>query len=257
MAGNEYHPVRPKSHLSPDGVELRERILAGSPLAVQGILLESLREYFTDPDAPYRWHTDANTTQILIETGRNVQLEANNPSRGVFVTRNGSTPVSIMLGDRVGIHRPSGQESFLAHMATSIQVDCVSATQGECELLADYVHHFLIASRKVFEAQFGLHEMSLATLGPLSPYVVDTTYYAISLTFNIVHAFRWTTVRIAPIIEQLVLRTLTRGGMPPAPGSAREALEAPYDAAFAEAAYESITRNMPAPPDDLPPPDRT
>lgn len=257
MAGNEYQAVRPKAHTSADGVLLRPRIVAGSPLAVQGIFLEALREYFSDPDAPFQWNTDANTTDLLIEAGENPQLEANNPSRGVFVVREGSIPASVMLGDRMGTDLPSGQEGFYAHMTTSFRVDCVSAAKGECEVLGDFVQHFLIASRRIIETQYGLYSMSLTSMGPVTPYTTDTEYYRVSLAFTVVHPFRWTTVRIAPLLVQMELRMLARTGHSPAPGSAAETAEAPADAAWAESAFESLSRNMPQIPDRNPVPDRT
>lgn len=248
MAGNEYQAVRPKQHYTPDGVELRPRILAGSPLALLGIYLESLREYFSGVDAPYRWSTDANSSELIVEAGKKPTVETNNPSRGVFVRRMGSVPASIGMGDRLGVDLPSGQESFIAHMTTSFRVDCVCAAEGEAELLADFVHHFLIASRKVFARQYGLHEMSMAAMGAVEPYEFDTKYFAVALTFETTHAFRWTIVKIAPLIQQVGIRMQFRSGKDPAPGSAQEAAETPADAAFAQLALDSLTRNVPMRP---------
>lgn len=257
MAGHESQPVRPKAHLTDDGVELRKRVMAGSPLAVQGIFLEALREYFTNPDAPYHWNTDANTTEILIEAGGNPMPEQANCSRGVFVLRNGSDASQIMLGNRMGIDLPTGQEGFYANMVTSLQIECVSAAKGECEILGDFVQHFLIASRQIFEAQYGFQNMTMASMGPVGTYNADDNYYSVSLTFQTTHAFRWTTVKIAPVLAQLVVHMKTRMGGSPLPGTAAADAEETSDALFAQAAFESLTRNMPLRPDEIPPPDRT
>lgn len=257
MAGHEYQPVRPKAHLAPDGVELRNRVMAGSPLAVQGIFLEALREYFMNPDAPFQWNTDANSSQILIEAGANPMPEENNPSRGIFVVRAGSDATKIMLGDRMGIDIPTGQEGFYANMVTSLAVECISAAKGECEVLGDFVQHFLIASRRIIEAQYGFQSMSMASMSAVSTYQYDARYFAVTLSFNTTHAFRWTTVKIAPTLNQLVVHMKTRMGVSPQPGTAADALEQASDALYAQAAFDSLTRNVPQRPDQVPAPDRT
>lgn len=257
MAGHEYQPVRPKAHLAPDGVELRNRVMAGSPLAVQGIFLEALREYFMQPDAPFRWDTDANSGEILIEAGANPLPEENNPSRGIFVVRAGSDATKIMLGDRMGIDIPTGQEGFYANMVTAFEIECVSAAKGECEVLGDFVQHFLIASRRIIEAQYGFQEMTMASMSAVGQYQYDTRYYSVTLRFNTTHAFRWTTVRIAPTLNQLVVHMKTRMGHSPQPGTPADLAEQASDALFAQSAFDSLTRNVPQRPDRIPPPDRT
>jgi hypothetical protein len=257
MAGHEYQPVRPKAHLADDGVELRRRVMAGSPLAVQGIFLEALREYFQDPDAPYRWNTDANTSEIIIEAGLNPMPEQANCSRGVFVVRGGSDASKIMLGNRMGVDIPTGQEGFYANMVTSLQVECVSAAKGECEILGDFVQHFLIASRQIIEAQYGFQDMTLASMGPVGVYSIDENLYSVTLSFSTTHAFRWTTVKIAPVLAQLVVHMKTRVGPSPLPGTPAAESEEASDALYAQSAFESLTRNMPQRPDNLPPPNRT
>ena len=257
MAGNEYFPVRPKDHASIDGPELRTRVLAGSSLAVQGIFIEALRSYFSGPDAPFRWNTDANSSEIIIEASRNPQVEVNNPSRAVYITRQRSTPQQLMLGNRVGTRLRDGQESFAAHMGMSIRVECVSSTPGDCELLSDFVFNFLIASAGVFEKMYGFHKVALPSLGEIVPYQADTQMFMGPIDFDTTHQTMWTSVPIAPLLEQMQVNILTRNGRAPQPGAPGWDAEQAILAAFTETAVRSLDRAVPAMQGQTPPPDRT
>lgn len=257
MAGNEYQAVRPKTHITPDGVELRERILAGSSLAIQGIFIESLREYFSAPGSPYAWNTDANSSEILIELGRNPNVEVNNASRAIYVSRTRSVPQQVAIGNRLGARLRDGQESYFAHMSTQMHVECISASRGDCELLSDFVFHFLLASSNVLERAYGFHKVSLPSLGEIVPYSADTMMFMGPIDFDLTHQTVWTSVRIAPLLEQMQLNILARTGRSPMPGTPGWSAEQAILEAFTMSAVQSLDPSVPLSPDPLPPPNRT
>jgi hypothetical protein len=146
MAGNEYYPTRP--HQAQD----RTKIAAGSPLAILGLLLEGLRERFNaEANIGVVWRDDVQTTDILIEAGYNVETEARNGGRALYVNRLSSVPSSLVLNNHAGTDLPSSMEGFMCMMQSQITIDCVSNDHGDSSYLGDIIQHFCIGSRKIFE----------------------------------------------------------------------------------------------------------
>lgn len=228
MAGNEYYPTRPKQPQD------RNAVAAGSPLAVLGIFLEALRERFReDAGLPFAWHEDPSTTGVLIEAGYNVEVEARNFVRALYVNRLQTSPAQIAVGDRGGVRLPDHKEGFLAHMSMSMSIDCVSADAGESMLLGDIVQHFLLASRRVLAGMYAFHDVGVPELGQTAPYSHDQDKFSTPVSFTVVFPVRWSTVKIRPLLAEIVTRAADS--------------ETGLDAAghFVEVAHNSVTRPWP------------
>ena len=199
--GNEYNAVRP--HEPQD----RTRIAAGSPLAVLGIFLESLRERFNDEaNLGIVWRPDTQITDIVIETGYNVESESRNAGRALYVTRRNSTPSQVVVSDRVGVHLPSHLEGFMCMMDSQITIDCVSNDSGESALLADIVQGFLLASRQIMAAMYGFHDVSHAEAGATLPFEHSQEQWSTTISLRVQYHARWTTVKIRPLLQGVGVR---------------------------------------------------
>lgn len=231
MAGNEYYPTRPKQQ------QKRDMVAAGSPLAVLGIFLEALRERFrADAGLPFAWHEDPSTTGVLIEAGYNVEVEARNFVRALYVNRLQTVPVQIAVGDRGGVRLPDHKEGFLAHMSMSMSIDCVSADAGESMLLGDIVQHFLLASRLVLAGMYAFHDVGIPELGQTAPYLHDQDKFSTTVSLTVVFPVRWSTVKIRPLLAEIVTKAADA--------------ETGLDAAghFVDVAQQSVLRPWPLEP---------
>ena len=198
MAGNEYNATRPKEPQD------RARIAAGSPLAVLGIFLESLRERFLpDNGMDIHWTEDVQTTDITIEVGYSVESEIRNATRALYVNRLNTSPANIAVGDRVGVRLPDHLEGFMCHMGSQITIDCVSNDAGDCALLADVVQHWLIANRQIYASLYGFHDVSLAEMGQTQPFKHDQQKWSTTVSVAVVYPVRWSTVKIRPLLQDV------------------------------------------------------
>lgn len=194
--GNEYHAVRPREPQN------RDKIAAGSPLAVLGIFIETLRERFnTDADLGIVWNEDPQTTQIIIEAGYNVETESRDAGRALYINRLSTSPQQIVVGDRVGVSLPEHLEGFTCMMASQMTVDCVSSDAGESAILADIVQSFFIASRQIFCAMYGFHDFGLADMGQTQPYEADQGKWNTVVSLVVQYQARWASVKIRPKLQ--------------------------------------------------------
>lgn len=199
--GNEYYPVRP--HEAQD----KRRIAAGSPLAVLGIFIETLRERF-GPQANLGlvWKEDLQTTDIAIEAGYNVEAGARDVGRGLYINRLNASPQQIAIADRVGVHLPDHMEGFTCMMQSQITIDCISSDAGESAILADIVQSFFIGSRQIFCAMYGFHDFGLAEMAQTLPYENDQQKFITTVSLVVQFQARWTTVKIRPLLQGVGVR---------------------------------------------------
>lgn len=207
MAGNEYFQVRPRE------AQDQTKIAAGSPLAVLGIIIESLRERFgPNGNLGIEWREDVQTTDILIEAGYGIENEARNMSRALYVNRLNSSPQQIAVGDRVGVHLPDHMEGFICQMTSQLTVDCVSNNAGDSMILADIVQSFFIASKQIFESMYGFHDFGLADMGQTLPFTHDRDKWSTTVSFAVQYQARWSTVKIRPLLQSAGIRLAAVSG---------------------------------------------
>jgi len=201
MAGHEHSQVRPKTPQN------RTRIAAGSPLAIQGIFLEILRERFnTDANLDWVWRPDSTASDILIETGYNVETEQRNTVPALFVNRLITSPEKLIIGDRAGVRLPDHLEGFGAVVTVSISIDCVATDEGTSAILGDIVQFTLLASQDAIQKEFGFYDFSHPTLGTTQPFEKDKTKWVSPVNFTVQFWVRWTQVPIAPLLQQVATR---------------------------------------------------
>ncbi len=202
MAGDEYNQVRPKQ------AQNRDKIAAGSPLAVLGLLLEALRERFAEGNGlEVVWRDDPALTDILIEIGYNVEVESRNYGRALYLNRLSSSPRAIAVGDRAGVRLRDHYEGFIAEMTSQLTIDCVSNDKGDSMLLGDVTQHFLLAVRQIMESQYGIHDFGMPELGQTSPFEHDQEKWSTSVSFTLSYFVRWATVKIRPLLQQIAVTT--------------------------------------------------
>ena len=206
MAGHEYAAVRPKEPQNP------LRIAAGSPLAIQGIFLEVIRERFSrNAGLEWYWDADPTTSRIIIETGYAEESEVRNAVPAVYINRLQSSPVKMSVGDRAGVYLPSHLEGFKALMEVAMLIECISNDEGESAIVGDIVQFMLLASQDVIQREFGLHDFQHPVLGQTTPGVKDQTKWSTPINFSIQFWVHWAQVPIRPLLQQLEQK-VTAGG---------------------------------------------
>lgn len=199
MAGTDTALTKPKAIQAPN-------IAAGSPLAVQGIFLEVLRERFSaDNGLPWVWDPDPEETDIQIEVGYSKHKETRGQSPGLFVVRQASVPTTLVSGDRAGVQLQSGRHGFFAHMNITMQIECVSPNAGESQILGDIVQHHILCSADVIEHIFGFHKVEPPLLTEVRPFQQDKEMFNTPVQFQATFPIRWQTTPIGPLLQRLGL----------------------------------------------------
>lgn len=188
------------------------KIAAGSPLAIQGIFLQIIRERFR-PDAGIGivWRPDITETDVVIETSYNEETESRSQTPAVYVTRMQTVPSKVVIGDRAGVRLPDHLEGFGALTTVAIQVECVSNDEGESAILGDIVQYMLLASQDVIQREFGFYDMAHPTLSETSVYPRDQNKWSTSINFTVQFWIRWSQVPIAPLLQQITQKVLSNG----------------------------------------------
>ena len=198
MAGHETAQVRP--HDSQDPL----KIAAGSPLAVQGIFIEILRERFgEDSGLGLVWNEDPTLTDILIEASYNENTETRDPIPAVYITRTQTVPGRVVIGDKGGVSLPEHLEAFAALLSVGISMECVSNVNGESAILGDITQWTVLASQKVIQKAFGFYDVSLPQLGPTTPFARDAVKWSTVVDFTVQYWARWAQQPMAPLLQQI------------------------------------------------------
>lgn len=196
--------------------QIHEMIVDGSPLAIIGIFVAVLRERFAPGNGPgdYPWYDDQNDTGIIIESA----FEDSNTERGkkpaIFVDKDQSVYGKLVIGDRAG-HTFKNAKDFQWTLSTvPILIECVSGRKGESAIIGDIVQWSLHASSDAIQATFALHDMTPPTLGRTVPYEADKEAWSTSVSFQVQYNVRWTTVPIAPLLQEIAMRIQQTGKTP-------------------------------------------
>jgi len=206
MAGHENSQVRPKQ------AQDRLRIAAGSPIAIQGIFLEILRERFrADSGIAWIWREDITDTDIIIEGSFNEETESRNTSPALYVTRQQTTPNKVVIGDRAGVRLPDHKEGFGAITDVDMQVECVSNDEGESAILGDIVQFMLLASQDVIQREFGFYDFTHPSLSATTVYPRDENKWVTTVAFRVQFWIRWSQVPISPLLQQIYQRVSSNG----------------------------------------------
>lgn len=206
MAGHETRQVRPRTPQN------KNRIAAGSPLAIQGIFLEILRERFKERSGlDWTWRPDITATDILIETNFNIETESRNTVPALYIARNTSAPEKMVVGDRAGVRLTDHLEGFGALMHVDLNIDCVAADEGTSTILGDVVQFTLLASQDVIQREFGFYDFQHPVLGPTTPFEKDKTKWTTAVSFRVSFWIRWSQVPVAPLLQQVATRIISKG----------------------------------------------
>lgn len=207
MAGHEHSQVRPQT--SQDHAV----IAAGSPLAIQGIFIEVIRERFVEgAGLDWVWNSDPTQTQVLIEADFNEEIESRSQTPAIYISRLQSTPRKVDVGDRAGVRLPDHLEGFSAIMDVDLAIECVSNDAGESSIIADIVQFMLIASQDVIQKHFGFYDFQHPIMGQTTPYPnAPETKWTTPITFQVSYWIRWSQVPVAPLLQSIAQRVTYRG----------------------------------------------
>jgi len=190
------------------GQTIERMIVDGSPLAIIGIFVAFLRERFAPGNGPddYQWYEDPYQSTILIESGFEPNVTKRDKIPGIYVDKDESVYGKSIIGDRAG-HTIHDAKDFQWCLSTvPVTVDCVSGRKGESAIIGDIVQWSLHASSDAIQAAFSLHDMTPPTLGKTVPYEDAKETWTTPVSFNVQYNVRWTSVPVAPLLQQIALR---------------------------------------------------
>lgn len=159
----------------------------------------------------WKWDPDINVTKLAIESAFNEDKTHRNFRPAVYVDCDDQTMGRVVLGDRVGQNMKTGLEAFWNLQSVPILIECVAAKRAESATVGDLVGARLHASSDLIQAKFGFHDMTPITVGRTQPTPRDKDQWVTAVTFVIQANFRWTNIRVAPLLQEIELNILNSG----------------------------------------------
>lgn len=212
--------AEPKGHARLPGQQAD--IMPGSPLAVLALVTEIVRERFreanglawvwADGETPTATETGETVEEggeprkIQIEPSFNEHTEVRNYVPAITVDKGETAARSVVLGNLAGKHLQSGLTGFYAMGVIPIVITCTSDKKGESATLGDVVWFYLLAGRELIMKTFGIHDMSMPTLGRTTPGEKGKTEWVTPVAFSLELPLRWSTKPIAPLLNGMVLK---------------------------------------------------
>lgn len=187
--------------------------LLSTPLTVLGMFIEIVRMRFTDsdyddPDVPWNWTNDFDTTEIFVESGFNQNLEARTVRPGIWIDRDQNIYVKSSMGrqDQMPVHVRRSIYLYHGFGEVDIIMDCTSSNRGESMVVGSIVQDFLQMSASVIKGEFGLRDMSDVILNRTIPFDKDDKLWNTQVQLRAQYEIRWLTAPIAPTFNSLYLK---------------------------------------------------
>jgi hypothetical protein len=190
-----------------------ESSLLSTPLTVLGMFIEVVRARFTDhefddPEVPWKWEEDFDTTGIFIESGYNVNIEARTTRPGVWIDRDQNIYVKSNIGrqDQMPVHIRKPIYLYHGFGEVDIFLDCTSPNRGESMVIGSVVQDFLQMTAPVIKGEFGLRDMTDVIMNRTIPFDKDDKLWNTQVQVRAQYEIRWFTAPVAPAFNSLLIK---------------------------------------------------
>jgi hypothetical protein len=187
--------------------------LGWRPLLVTGMLVQELRDHFSQPDRieqpnlrNYLWRTGLAPQTLLIEalTKWNPQQAGARPA--VLVRRNDWQVTRRGIGDRLQMATAlDGWERYNVLMAGSHTLFCIARESGECESLAAEIYLQLLGCGPKLREYLDLLRFTVVEVGAMSMVLEAREHFGVPITVAYAHNQTWTVRKHTPILDTIAL----------------------------------------------------
>lgn len=187
--------------------------LGWRPLLVTGMLVQELRDYFSQPDRleqpnlrNYLWRSNLAPQTIMIEalTKWNPQKASARPA--ILVRRNDWRVQRLGIADRLMMPTtPDGWERYNVCMTGSHTIFCLARESGECESLAAEVFLQLLGFGPKLRENLDLLRFTVVDIGTQMPVLESREHFGVPITIAYAHNQVWTVRKHAPLLATIDL----------------------------------------------------
>lgn len=190
-----------------------EQTLLSTPLTVLGMFIEIVRARFTedaydDPEVPWTWNEDFDVTEIFIESGFNVNIDARTTRPGIWIDRDQNIYIKSNIGrqDQMPVH--IRKPIYLYHGFGEVDVifDCTSPNRGESMVVGSVLQDFLQMSSSVIKGEFGLRDMTDVIMNRTVPFDKDDKLWNTQIQVRAQYEIRWFTAPLAPTFNSVLTK---------------------------------------------------
>jgi len=189
-------------------------VLEGSPLAIIGVFIVFLQERFGKGNGPpaYLYKDNPTNTKIVIESAFDDHRAERGKKPAIYVDKDSTTYQQISLGDRADFAPKSGRDWGMCHSLVPVRIECVSNNKGESATLGDLVQASVYIASDVIQKSFALHNITAPVLSRTIPYEHDQEAWNSVVTFSVTCTIRWSTVPVAPLLQEVVMKIRAGAG---------------------------------------------
>ena len=179
-----------------------------SNLVIRGILLEILRNYFSQLDGQFKYDSDKEKTLLVIEPAYMWDPKDCQNRPGLYVeredmnfrTRHGRAGMNDVYAKK------DTKTEYAVFCDTPLIVQCVSKLGGEAELLAEKTSGHLQAYAPVIRKDFCFQEFYVATIGKLQQYEESKEYYTTPIVIVTQFSEKWRLVLEALPLKDIFVK---------------------------------------------------
>lgn len=192
--------------ISPSRAQQHDLVKLHSPLAIVGVFLFLLREYFGTESLPWQWTDNDSSTGIIIETAFNPHTETADGKPSIIIDKGQTAYGQVVLGNK-DQYQVSVLEKRLEHFYTVLQTDisiqCISPRKAESALIADAVMHFISCSKGEISRLFAIREFSPLVTGGTGAFNKDEKMFTTPINFRVELEARWATIPVAAPLRRI------------------------------------------------------
>lgn len=173
----------------------------GTPYHVTELFLQLLKITFSElPEGhPYRYISDDfEKSGIAFDVSLNKESEIYGKRPLIVVSRGSQSTTPQMVGDMAHVKLPVHEKFGSGLTSASVNVQVVSRTKAEVEILGQYVFGMIMMCRTHMPKLLGIHMVESVALSEVDKFEDDDTMFLSQLSFQYTSQYKWAQETVEP-----------------------------------------------------------
>jgi hypothetical protein len=185
------------------------RDLRKTPLVITGILVELLRTYFGSNEGDFRWSSDENSTQIIIEPAFEWNEEVSQKRPACYVKRGTLNYNRLVIDDLQNIRPIEGSITHAVQGMGSAVLMCIGELAGAAERIAEEVSEVMQVYSPVIRQEFNFLDFNVSAVGEVGISKEHSNMFNVPVGIQFRFSEAWNIicprVKVQDILHELVV----------------------------------------------------
>jgi len=177
-----------------------------TPLVLQNILLEVLRNFFAGSSDQFQYSPDARHTKLIVEPAFRWNAQEVQVRPAVYIKRGAFQYARVSIDDVKSRDATEATTEYIMMANAMVTCMCISKVAGEVELLAEEVSEVLIAFKKAIREDFGFKKFEVASINEVGILEESSEHFACPILVTMQFEESWVVKLESLKLQQVLLK---------------------------------------------------